>query len=63
MNVLGKIERHLRKTGKKPTRFGREAANDPRLVFDVARKKLLGKVRKKFKGGIGQSRLPTPPNS
>lgn len=42
MNVLGKIERHLRKTGKKPTRFGREAANDPRLVFDLRQGRLVG---------------------
>jgi len=42
MNVLGKIERHLRKTGKKPTRFGREAANDPRLVFDLRDGRVVG---------------------
>jgi hypothetical protein len=44
MNVLGKIERHLRKTGKKPTRFGREAANDPRLVFDLRQGRAVGAV-------------------
>lgn len=42
MSVLGKIERHLRKTGKKPTRFGREAANDPRLVFDLRQGRTVG---------------------
>jgi hypothetical protein len=42
MNVLVKIERHLRKTGKKPTRFGREAANDPRLVFDLREGRSVG---------------------
>lgn len=42
MNVLGKIETHLRKTGKKPTRFGREAANDPRLVFDLREGRAIG---------------------
>lgn len=42
MSVLEKIERHLRKTGKKPTRFGREAANDPRLVFDLRQGRTIG---------------------
>ena len=42
MNVPGKIERYLHKTGKKPTRFGREAANDPRLVFDIRRGRAIG---------------------
>ncbi len=42
MDELGKIERYLRKTGKKPTRFGREAANDPQLVFDIRRGRAIG---------------------
>lgn len=42
MDVLGKIERHLRKTGKRPARFGREAANDPRLVFDLREGRVVG---------------------
>lgn len=42
MNVPRKIEHYLRKTGKKPTRFGREAANDPRLVFDIRRGRAIG---------------------
>lgn len=33
--VLKRIETYLRKTGISPTRFGRETANDPRLVFDM----------------------------
>ena len=33
--VLKRIERHLRATGEPPTRFGREALNDPRLVGDL----------------------------
>lgn len=33
--IVGKIERHLRTTGQPPTRFGREAAGDPRLVGDL----------------------------
>lgn len=43
MSVLGKIERYLRKTGKKPTRFGREVANDPRLVFDLREGRVMGR--------------------
>lgn len=35
MSVLGKIERYLRKTEMPPTRFGRLAVNDPRLVGDM----------------------------
>lgn len=33
--ILLRIERHLRATGGYPTRFGREALGDPRLVADL----------------------------
>lgn len=33
--LLTAIEEFLGKTGMKPTRFGIEAANDPRLVFGL----------------------------
>lgn len=33
--ILRRIERHLRATGEPPSRFGRAAANDPRLVADL----------------------------
>lgn len=42
MNVLGKIEHYLRRSGQKPTRFGRTVANDPRLVFDLRRGRAIG---------------------
>ena len=42
MNVLGKIECYLRRSGLKPTRFGRTVANDPRLVFDLRRGRAVG---------------------
>jgi hypothetical protein len=42
MNVLTKIERHLRRSGQKPTRFGRNVANDPRLVFDLRQGRAIG---------------------
>lgn len=35
MLILRKIEKYLRNTGMAPTRFGRDAARDPRLVFDM----------------------------
>ena len=35
MNILRKIESFLRDTGMAPTRFGRDAVRDPRLVFDI----------------------------
>jgi hypothetical protein len=37
MTVLGKIERFLRQSEMPPTRFGRIAVNDPRLVGDLRR--------------------------
>jgi hypothetical protein len=37
MHLLRKIEVHLRQTGMAPTRFGREAVRDPRLVHDMKR--------------------------
>jgi len=33
--ILRKIENFLRNTGMAPTRFGRDAVRDPRLVFDM----------------------------
>lgn len=33
--IVRTIERHLRVTGQPPTRFGREAVGDPRLVGDL----------------------------
>ena len=35
MPILRKIEKFLRNTGMAPTRFGRDAVRDPRLVFDM----------------------------
>ncbi|MDB5716008.1 MAG: hypothetical protein JWO15_3405 [Sphingomonadales bacterium] len=35
MHLLREIEVHLRQTGMAPTRFGREAVHDPRLVHDM----------------------------
>ena len=35
MSLLPEIDRYLRETGMSPTRFGRRAVNDPRLVLDL----------------------------
>lgn len=35
MLILRRIEEFLRNTGMAPTRFGRDAVRDPRLVFDM----------------------------
>ncbi|MEZ5656144.1 MAG: hypothetical protein R3E04_09700 [Sphingobium sp.] len=35
MLILRRIEKFLRDTGMAPTRFGRDAVRDPRLVFDM----------------------------
>ena len=37
MHLLHRIERYLRRSGTPPTRFGREAVRDPRLVHDLRR--------------------------
>ncbi len=41
-SLLQQIERHLRRTGTPPTRFGRDAVRDPRLVHDMKRGRELG---------------------
>ena len=35
MELLQRVERYLRRSGMTPTRFGREALRDPRLVWDL----------------------------
>jgi hypothetical protein len=35
MHIRRRIELYLRRTRMAPTRFGREAAGDPRLVLDL----------------------------
>jgi 2,4-dienoyl-CoA reductase-like NADH-dependent reductase (Old Yellow Enzyme family) len=42
MHLLSEIERYLRRTGITATRFGREAARDPRLVHDLRRGREAG---------------------
>ncbi len=40
--VEAKVEQFLRASGMAPTRFGRLAARDPRLVFDMRRGRVFG---------------------
>lgn len=40
--LLHRIERYMLLTRTRPTRFGREAAQDPSLVFDLRRGRKLG---------------------
>jgi 2,4-dienoyl-CoA reductase-like NADH-dependent reductase (Old Yellow Enzyme family) len=35
MTMLRTVEKFLRQTGMTPTRFGREAVRDPRIVLDM----------------------------
>ena len=35
MHLLSEIEKYLRASGTPPTRFGRRAVRDPRLVHDL----------------------------
>ena len=37
MHLLSRIERHLKRSGIPPTRFGRDCVHDPRFVFDLRR--------------------------
>lgn len=42
MSLLIEIDRFLRRTGMPPTKLGRLAINDPRLVGDMRRGRQLG---------------------
>lgn len=42
MSVQWKVERFLRRTAMPPTKFGRLAARDPRLVGDLRNGRELG---------------------
>ncbi len=43
MTMLVEIDRYLRATGMSPSRFGRLAVNDPRLVQDLRKGRTLGR--------------------
>ena len=55
MELLGRIERHLRATGTPRTRFGREVVNDPRLVDDMRRGREPGpRLRERIERALAQ---------
>jgi hypothetical protein len=37
LQLQHRVERFLKRSGMPPTRFGRDAVRDPRLVFDLRR--------------------------
>lgn len=43
MSIEWRIEKFLKATKTPPTRFGREAAGDPRLVFDIRQGRSIGR--------------------
>jgi len=55
MNLLRTIELFLRENGMAPTRFGREAVNDPRLVHDLREgRELRSKTQERVLAFIAQ---------
>jgi 2,4-dienoyl-CoA reductase-like NADH-dependent reductase (Old Yellow Enzyme family) len=49
MSTLRSIERYLKQTGMAPTAFGRQAARDPRLVFDLRNgRQLTDRLRRRI---------------
>ena len=42
MNLHYDIRQYLRRSGMSPTAFGRQAVNDPRLVFDLRNGRAAG---------------------
>lgn len=56
MSLLIEIDRFLRQTDMAPTRFGREVARDPRLVFDIRRGRECGpKLRRRIEAYIANT--------
>lgn len=42
MSLLSRIDRYLRRTKMPPTKFGRCAVNDPRLIGDIRNGRQIG---------------------
>ncbi len=56
MSMLIKIDRYLREHRMPPTRFGRLAVNDPRLIGDLKRGRELGpRVRARVEAFLAQA--------
>ena len=57
MSLLIRIDHYLRVTNTPPTRFGRLAINDPRLVGDLRRGRQLGpRTRARVEALLSESR-------
>jgi hypothetical protein len=57
MSLFTIVSNHLRDTGTPPTRFGRDAAGDPRLFTDLRRGRAVGpKLAARVIAYIGQQR-------
>ena len=60
MCLLTSIDQYLRRTGMTPTRFGRLAVNDPRLVRDLKAGREPGlKVRTRVEAMLREDRPPS----
>ncbi len=54
MELLDRIEKHLKQTHMSPTRFGRRAVGDPRFVLDLrAGRRPRLRTRKKVERYLG----------
>ncbi len=57
MSLLIDIDRFLRHNDMPPTRFGREAVNDPRFVFDIRKgRECGGKTRSRVYAYIAKAK-------
>jgi len=56
MSLLIDIDRFLRRFDMPPTRFGREAVNDPRFIFDIRNGRECGsKIRSRVYAYIAKA--------
>ena len=57
MSLLVKIDRYCRQTGTPPSKFGRLAVHDPRLVHDLRMGRQLGPaITRRIETFIAESR-------
>ncbi len=65
MQLLGKVQRYLQKTGLPPTLFGRLSVNDPRLVGDMIngrtpRQRMIARIEAYIAAHANQRYVPGP---
>ena len=57
LELLRLVERHLRRHKITPSRFGKDAAGDPQLVFDMRRGRRVGaRLDAQVRGHIASDR-------